>query len=467
MAKRVRDNYLEPVKMFGNLYFVGMYDASTHIIDTGAGLILIDPGYARNLRVVIANIRKLGFDVSDIKYVVLSHGHGDHAEGVAPLLSLTDAKTFIGAEDLHFVKNAFIPDVLLRDGDEITLGNTTIRCLSTPGHTDGTMSLFFNVTDGTRTLRAGMHGGAGTNTLTRDFMTKHGLPFENRQKFLGSLERLRGEQVDIFVGNHAWNNDTDLKIDAVLRGERDAFVVAGEWEAFLDERRDHLLDIMAADEALDRQRADAIEKIEAGKVITIVRGVAREQLIDLAEAMYRGGIRLLECTYDASGKTPDEQTASNIAMLVEHFGDRMLIGAGTVLTEEQVRLTRRAGGRFIISPDTNPDVIARTVAEGLVAIPGALTPSEVTAAWRAGADFVKLFPIASMGSGYVKDLKAPLSHVRLLAVGGINEQNAGEYLAAGVCGIGIGSGIINKKMLADGDFDGITRLAQKYIETVK
>ena len=452
--------------MFGNLYFVGMYDASTHIIDTGAGLILIDPGYARNLPTVIRNIRKLGFDVGDIKYIVHSHGHGDHAEGTAPLLLLTDAKTFLGADDLHFVKNDFIPDVLLRDGDEITLGNTTVRCLSTPGHTDGTMSLFFDVTDGERTLRAGMHGGAGTNTLVRDYMLAHGLPEENRQKFIRSLERLRMEHVDIFVGNHAWNNDTDLKIDATLRGERDAFVVAGEWEAFLDERMTRIREIIAEEEARDRARADAIAAIESGKVITIVRGVARDRLIDLAEAMYRGGIRLLECTFDASGKTSDDEIASNIAMLVEHFGDRMLIGAGTVLTERQVRLTKEAGGRFIISPDTNADVIARTVAEGLVAIPGALTPTEVAAAWRAGADFVKLFPIAAMGSSYVKDLKAPLSHVRLLAVGGINEHNAAEYLAAGVCGIGIGSGIVDKKMLANGDFDGITRLAQKYMSLV-
>lgn len=464
MAKRVRDNYLEPVKMFGNLYFVGMYDASTHIIDTGAGLILIDPGYARNLPTVVKNIRKLGFDVTDVKYVILSHGHGDHAEGVAPLLMLTDAKTFIGADDLHFVKKDFIPDVLLRDGDEITLGNTTVRCLSTPGHTDGTMSLFFDVTDGERTLRAGMHGGAGTNTLVRDFMETHDLPAENRQKFIDSLERLRGEHVDIFVGNHTWNNDTDLKIEATLRGERDAFVVAGEWEAFLDERMGRILEIIAADAESDRKRAEAIAAIEAGRVITIVRGVKREQLIDLAEAMYRGGIRLLECTYDASGKTTDAETAENIAMLARHFGDRMLIGAGTVLTEEQVLLTKRAGGRFIISPDTNADVIARTVREGLVSIPGALTPTEVAAAWRAGADFVKLFPVATMGASYVKDLKAPLSHVRLLAVGGINEHNAADYLAAGVCGIGIASGIVDKKMLANGDFDGITRLARKYTE---
>lgn len=210
-----------------------------------------------------------------------------------------------------------------------------------------------------------------------------------------------------------------------------------------------------------------IETILNEKVIVIVRGVARKDLLPLAQAMYRGGIRLIECTYDASGKIADEEIAGNIGMLAEHFGGDMLVGAGTVLTERQVELTRQVGGTFIISPDTNPDIIRATKEQGLVSIPGALTPSEITLAHRSGADFVKLFPVFTMGAEYVKAVKAPLSHVRLLAVGGVNETNLGDYLKAGACGFGIGSNIINKKMIAEGDWDGITNLAKEFLAAVE
>ena len=197
-----------------------------------------------------------------------------------------------------------------------------------------------------------------------------------------------------------------------------------------------------------------IEKILKEKVIVIVRGVAREDLLPFAEAVYRGGIRLLECTFDATGTVTDEQIADNIKMLVDHFGDKMLIGAGTVLTEKQVELVKSVGGKFIISPDTNPDIIRKTKEMGLVSIPGAFTPSEAAAAHRAGADFVK-------------DVKAPLSHIRFLAVGGVNADNMAEYHNAGALGFGIGSDIVNKKHIADGNFTAIEASARKYIDALE
>ena len=207
-----------------------------------------------------------------------------------------------------------------------------------------------------------------------------------------------------------------------------------------------------------------IEKILESKIITIVRGVTREKLIPLAEAMYDGGIRLIECTYDASGKVSDTETASNIELLAKHFDGKMTVGAGTVLTEKQVALTKEAGGKFIISPDTNPDVIRKTKELGLVSIPGALTPTEIVTAHRSGADFVKVFPVGALGYRYIKDVKAPLSNVKLLAVGGIDENNMKDYLDAGVCGIGIGSGIVKKNMIDDDNFEGITALAKLYTD---
>lgn len=213
---------------------------------------------------------------------------------------------------------------------------------------------------------------------------------------------------------------------------------------------------------------NTIQKIQKEKIITIVRGVPKEKIIPLARAMYDGGIRLIECTYDAGGTTSDEDTARNIEMLVKHFGAEMVVGAGTVLTQKQVELTKNAGGKFIISPDTNPAVIQKTKELGLVSIPGALTPSEITAATRCGADFVKIFPVNAMGgTDYIKAVSAPLSNIKFLAVGGVNEKNISDFLNAGFAGVGIGNGIVNAKMLENDDYEGITNLAMKFINNAK
>ena len=214
-------------------------------------------------------------------------------------------------------------------------------------------------------------------------------------------------------------------------------------------------------------RDKIIKAVKLEKIIVIVRGVEKEQLIPLAQAMYDGGIRLMEITYDATGKTTSEETAENIKMLADHFSDKILIGAGTVLTTRQVELTKNAGGKFIISPNTNDAVIKKTRELGLVSMPGALTPSEIQDAHLAGADFVKLFPITNMGTDYVKAVKAPLSHIDILAVGGITDENIADYKKAGACGFGIGSNIIDKKALAEGDFEKITLLAKRYVEAAR
>ena len=213
-------------------------------------------------------------------------------------------------------------------------------------------------------------------------------------------------------------------------------------------------------------RNNVINSVLENKIIVIVRGLEKEKLIPFAEAVYEGGIRLLEITYSADGKISDEETAENIKMLSEHFEGRMFIGAGTVLNEKQVVLTKNAGGKFIISPDTNPAVIKKARELELVSMPGALTPTEIQLAHLSGADFVKLFPISSLGVEYVKAVKAPLSHIKLLAVGGVNTENMADYLKAGACGFGLGSNIVDKKCIAANDWQGITALAKKYVDIV-
>ena len=212
---------------------------------------------------------------------------------------------------------------------------------------------------------------------------------------------------------------------------------------------------------------ELMQAIEKEKLIVILRGTEREKLLPLTQAMYDGGVRILEVTYSANGKFSDEYIAENIHMLAEEFKGRMYIGAGTVLTEKQVELTHQAGGQFIVSPNTCPAVIAKTKELGMVSIPGALTPTEIQNAHLAGADIIKLFPASVMGTSYIKAVKAPLSHVKLLATGGVNEQNMGEYFKAGICGIGVGSNIVDNKMLEANDWAGITALAEKFVSGVQ
>ena len=137
-------------------------------------------------------------------------------------------------------------------------------------------------------------------------------------------------------------------------------------------------------------------------------------------------------------------------------------GAGTVLSPDQVRAAYEAGARYIVSPNTDPAVIAETKRLGLVSIPGALTPSEIMAAHNAGADLVKLFPTATMGLKYFKDLRAPLSHIGLVVTAGITPDNLGDYLKAGAFAAGISSPLCNKELMAAGDFAEITRRARAF-----
>ena len=211
-------------------------------------------------------------------------------------------------------------------------------------------------------------------------------------------------------------------------------------------------------------REEIIGAILKHRIIVIARGLDRAELLHTAEAMYKGGIRLLEVTFNASGDPSDEETAARIAMLAEHFRGRMYIGAGTVLRPAQVELAAKAGAAYIISPDSRREVIERTRALGLVSLPGAFTPTECTTAWDFGADFIKIFPNSELKPSYIKALKAPLSHMRFLAVGGVNLENLQEFMASGACGIGIANGIIDKKMVKAGDFEGITALARSFTE---
>ena len=216
---------------------------------------------------------------------------------------------------------------------------------------------------------------------------------------------------------------------------------------------------------MENTRQQIIENILENKLIVIVRGLEKEKMLPLAEAMYAGGIRLMEITYAADGSVPEETTAESIRLIREHFA--MSVGAGTVLTARQVELTKAAGGGFIISPNVCESVIRRTRELDMVSIPGAMTPTEIQQAHLLGADFVKLFPAAQLGTDYIKAIRAPLSHIRMLAVGGIDYPDLQSYMKAGICGFGMGSNIVDKQAIARGDYAYITELARRFTDATK
>ncbi len=211
-------------------------------------------------------------------------------------------------------------------------------------------------------------------------------------------------------------------------------------------------------------REEIIKDIENKKIIVIMRGFTDEQLLKSVEAMANGGIGLVEITFDQSGTVSNEQIAKSIRMLKDHFNDRVRIGAGTVMTEEQVQLAYEAGAEYIISPDCYEPVIRKTRELGMVSMPGCFTPTEAANAHRYGADFVKLFPNSEVNISYLKALTVPLSHIKFLAVGGVNANNMKEYLNAGVKGIGVATAIADKAAIASGDYRKITELARKFTE---
>lgn len=210
----------------------------------------------------------------------------------------------------------------------------------------------------------------------------------------------------------------------------------------------------------------AKEQFLSTKLIAIVRGVEPHAQEQLAEALYAGGIRLLEITFDQRGRCPAEETAETIHRLAQRMEGRMAVGAGTVLTKEQVQLAHQAGAQYILSPDTNPAIIAETKRLQMLSFPGALTPSEVQCAYASGADFVKLFPAGSLGAEYIRAILAPLAHIPVLAVGGVDETTIPAYLDAGVCGFGVGSTLVRRDWIAQGRFPELTALAEQYTKAI-
>lgn len=235
---------MTPFRMIGNLYFVGTKEASSHLIDTGDGLILIDTGYDITADAVIESMNILGFDVADVKIILHSHGHYDHTGATPKILSLAkDAKTYLSFKDIKYI-TGFYPDFDIKDGDVIRLGNTEIFCMFTPGHTEGSVSFFLDVEEDGQVYRAAMFGGAGTNQLKKAFMDAHDVPYLCRGYFFDSVDRLLEEKVDVMIGNHSWHNHTPEKYEKMATSEKNPFIDPTEWKPFLEKLKFKLWEII-------------------------------------------------------------------------------------------------------------------------------------------------------------------------------------------------------------------------------
>ena len=212
---------------------------------------------------------------------------------------------------------------------------------------------------------------------------------------------------------------------------------------------------------------DVIDELKEKRLMVLARGVPKDVLLKAVGAIEEAGVTVFESTFDHRRADCVAENAEKIAALVAAYGERMAIGAGTVLSVEEVRAAHEAGATFIVSPDSDPDVIAETKRLGMASIPGAMTPTEIKRAYALGADIVKLFPADDLGYHYIQNLKGPLPHIPLMATGGVNPQTIPEFLSRGILAVGTGITVFRPDLVAAEDYAGIKALAKAHVDAVR
>lgn len=205
----------------------------------------------------------------------------------------------------------------------------------------------------------------------------------------------------------------------------------------------------------------ALQRLSECGVVAVIRAQSAAQLQDIAKALLEGGVVGIEVTMSTPG------AIGGIAKLVEDFGEKLVVGVGTVLDAGTAAAAIQAGAHFVFSPVTDTRVIEVTKRLGKVCVPGAYTPTEILNAWSAGADIVKVFPATTLGPGYFKDLLAPMPFLKLTPTGGVDLKTAGDWIKAGAVCVGAGSSLVGKDACAKGDWAGITANAKAFVEAVK
>jgi len=260
--------YIAPFKMADDLYYVGDRLVCIHLIRTDEGLILLDAGYPCASHLLMESIIRLGFDPADVRWIILTHAHFDHFGAANEFRNLYGTKVALSAVDAEsmrekpfratdafksFPLNLPVIDHELEDGEIFTFGGKRIRCVLTPGHTPGTMSFFFDVTDNGTTYLAGQFGGAGVAALKLPYMLHYQLPLDMAHRMVASLDRIKDEPVAVHLGNHPYNNCTLEKRGRQLEEGGNPFVDTSTWPEFVADIRQKSLKIIEENAELARQ----------------------------------------------------------------------------------------------------------------------------------------------------------------------------------------------------------------------
>jgi 2-dehydro-3-deoxyphosphogluconate aldolase/(4S)-4-hydroxy-2-oxoglutarate aldolase len=207
-------------------------------------------------------------------------------------------------------------------------------------------------------------------------------------------------------------------------------------------------------------RTCVLERMTSSGVVAVIRADSPAQLVDVCRALAAGGVAACEITLTTPG------ALEAIAAASRELGDEALIGAGSVLDAETARAAILAGAKFVFSPVLSAAVVEMAHRYDCVAVPGALTPTEILAAWSAGADVVKVFPANAFGPQYFRDVHGPLPQVKLTPTGGVDLATAGDWIKAGAVAVGVGSSLVKKEFLAGRKWDELSALARQFVETV-
>ncbi len=208
-------------------------------------------------------------------------------------------------------------------------------------------------------------------------------------------------------------------------------------------------------------RADDLQQVLERGLVAILRAPSGERLVEVAEALYEGGIDVIEVTFTVPG------AAEIVAEVSKRMGDRILLGAGSILDTETARIAILAGARFVVAPVVEREVIALCHRYDKLVMPGAFTPTEALSAWEAGADVVKIFPAETGGPAHLKALKGPLPHVRMMPTGGVNLETLPKFVSAGACAVGLGGALVEKSAIENGDMNRIRDLAGQYVTAMQ
>jgi len=205
-------------------------------------------------------------------------------------------------------------------------------------------------------------------------------------------------------------------------------------------------------------KLEIISAIKKYKICAIIRGAEAEKAVKIAQSLFDGGIKLIEVTFNT------DKAIEMIEAIKRTMGDKMYVGAGTVLDQETAILAINAGAEFILSPSISEGMIKVCNRYGKVAIPGIMTPSEAVRAMELGADILKLFPAGELGPGYLKSIRSPLNHIEFIAVGGINLDNAKSFMKSGAIGLGIGDSLVDNSLVINSKFTELKKRANDFVQ---